>query len=141
MNVQPTKILLGTLGYAAVTFPLAYVWHLVAFESTYDELGYFSRDEPIVAFGLVSILMQGIILAVVYPQLCRGMTAMRGALTLAVVMGGYHWTLHVLAAAAKHPLEPLGMWFVLETGYLVIQFTLAGTILSLVYRNRGSSEL
>jgi len=133
--MQPTKIILGTLGYAAVTFPLAYVWHLIAFKSTYDQLGYFARDEPIVVFGFVSILMQGIILSIVYPQLCRGMIMMRGAFTLAAVMGTFHWTTHVLAEAAKHPIAPLSTWFALETGYLVIHFTLAGIILSLVYRN------
>ncbi len=26
--MQPMKILFGTLGYALITFPLAYVWHL-----------------------------------------------------------------------------------------------------------------
>ena len=138
--MQPLKIILGTLGYAVVTFPLAYVWHLVAFKSTYEQLGYFSRDEPIIAFGFVSIVMQGIILSIIYPYLCRGMTVMRGALTLATVMGAYHWTMHVLAEAAKHPIKPLSTWFARETAYIVIQFALAGTILTLVYRDVEGSN-
>ena len=133
--MQASRIIFGTLGYAAVTFPLAYIWHLVAFTSTYEKLGYFSREEPIIAFGFVAILMQGIILSIIYPYLCRGLSMMRGALTLAAVMGGYHWTVHVLAEAAKHPIEPLSTWFALETTYLVIQFVLAGIVVSLVYRD------
>ena len=57
--MRPAKIVLGTTGYLLITFPLAYLWHLVLFEKTYAELGYFSRDEPIVAFGFAAILMQG----------------------------------------------------------------------------------
>jgi hypothetical protein len=113
--MQFSRIALGTIGYAAVTFPLAYVWHLVAFKATYDELGYFSRDEPIVAFGFAAIVTQGVLLSVIYPHLCRGKPLIRGALTFAGIMGLYHWTTHVLAEAAKHSIEPLPTWFALES--------------------------
>ncbi|MCA9014981.1 MAG: hypothetical protein KDA77_06570 [Planctomycetaceae bacterium] len=132
MNLK--KILLGTLGYAAVTFPLAVVWHLVAFKSTYEQLGYFSRDEPIIAFGFAAILIQGAVLSCIYPFLCCGMPYLKGAFTMALVMGLYHWTMHVLAAAAKQKIEPLSLWFGLETVYLAIQFTLAGLLLAWIYR-------
>ena len=89
--MQPTKIALGTVAYLIITFPLAYVWHLVVFEKTYRSLGYFSREEPIIAFGFGAILMQGILLSVIYPFLCRGKSLVSGAMTLALVMGGYHW--------------------------------------------------
>ena len=128
------KIVLGTFAYAAITFPLAYVWHLVAFKSTYDKLGYFSREEPIIVFGFFAILMQGAFLSLIYPFLCRGMSFGKGALTIALVMGGYHWTMHVLAAAAKQAIEPLPLWFGFETAYLAIQFSLAGLLLAAVYR-------
>lgn len=136
---QPKQILLGTAGYLAITFPLAYVWHLVVFESTYSELGYFGREEPIVAFGFGAILLQGIVLSVIYPFLCRNRSLISGALTFAAVMGGYHWTAHVLAAAAKHPIAPLTTWFSLETFYLAIQFTLGGFMLAVVYRRSAEN--
>lgn len=130
-----SRIAPGTIGYAVVTFPLAYVWHLVVFKTTYDKLGYFSHDEPIVAFGFVAIVIQGVLLSVIYRHLCRGKTLIRGALTFAGIMGLYHWTTHVLAEAAKHAIEPLPTWFALETTYLAIQFLLGGFVISLVYRN------
>ena len=139
-HVHPSKIILGTFGYLIITFPLAYVWHLVLFEQTYRQLGYFSRDEPIIAFGFGAILMQGILLSIIYPRLCRGKSLVAGAVTLASIMGGYHWTMHVLAAAAKHPIEPLTTWFALETTYLAIQFVLGGFLLALVYRRTSKLD-
>lgn len=134
------KVILGTVGYGVITFPLAYIWHLVAFKETYQQLGYFSRDEPIIAFGFAAILVQGSILSFIYPYLCRGMSFGKGAITIALVMGVYHWTMHVLAAAAKQNIEPLPLWFGLETAYLAIQFSLAGLLLAFVYRNSNQSD-
>ncbi len=135
-HVHPLKIVVGTGGYIIITFPLAFVWHLVLFKGTYERLGYFGRDDPIIAFGFGAILFQGALLSVIYPFLCRGKTVLAGAATLALVMGGYHWTAHVLAEAAKHPIEPLTTWFALETLYLAIQFVAGGLMLALIYRSR-----
>lgn len=137
--MQPVKIVLGTIGYALITFPLAYIWHLVAFKTTYQQLGYFSREEPIILFGFLSILIQGAILSFVYPLLCRGKSFARGATALVAVMGGYHWTMHVLAEAAKHNIEPLSTWFALETAYLTLQFGLGGCLLAWIYRSDQES--
>lgn len=134
MKRELRKILLGTMGYLLVTFPLAYVWHMVAFKSTYDSLGYITRDEPIVAFGFGAILLQGILLAVIYPKICRGKSFVGGALFFAAVMCLYHWTTHVLADAAKHQLSSLPVWFGIETLYLTIQFVLAGFLFAAVNR-------
>ena len=133
--LQPRKIVLGTAGYLVITFPLAFVWHLVLFEKTYDDLGYFSRDEPIVAFGFGAILLQGVVLSIIYPHLCRGSSLVTGALMFALMMGTYHWTAHVLAEAAKHAIEPLATWFALESTYLAIQFLLGGFLLAVIYRD------
>ncbi len=138
-SYSPTRVLLGTLGYLVVTFPLAFVWHLVLFKDTYDRLGSYSRKEPIIAFGFGSILLQGIILSLVYPQLCRGKSIVSGALKFALLVGGYHWTIHVLAEAAKQSIEPLSAWFSLETTYLAVQFVLGGFLFAWIYRRREKS--
>ena len=137
MQISPNKIALGTVGYLAITFPLAYVWHLVAFKATYDRLGYISREEPIIAFGFGAILLQGILLSTIFPYLCRGKSVLAGAGTFLLVMGGYHWTAHVLAAAAKQQIEPLSTWFFIESIYLAIQFALGGLWLAFVYRAKA----
>lgn len=134
------RIAMGTIGYAVVTFPLAYVWHLVVFKTTYEQLGYFVRKEPIVAFGFLATVTQGGLLSVIYPKLCAGKSIVQGAVTVAAVMGLYHWTVHVLAEAAKHPIEPLSTWFALESTYLAIQFLLGGFVIAFVNRKSGGAD-
>lgn len=128
------KIVLSALGYLLVVFPLAFVWHLVLFAETYQTLGYFGREEPIVAFGFGAVLLQGALLGCIYPFLCRGCGLLSGAVRLALVMGGYHWTMHVLAAAAKYEIAPLPTWFALESAYLAIQFFLGGLVIAFIHR-------
>jgi hypothetical protein len=140
-RIQPGKIALGTLAYLAITFPFALVWHLFLFKDTYERLEYFSRKDPIVVLGFAAILVQGVILSFIYPFLCRGKSVIAGASTFALVMGGYHWTMHVLAAAAKHRIEPLTTWFGLETFYLAIQFIAGGFVLALIYRTSSKQAM
>ena len=118
-SISPIKVLLGTIGYLLVTFPLAFVWHLVIFKETYDRLGSYSRKEP---------------------QLCKGKSLVMGALKFAILIGGYHWTVHVLAEAAKQSIEPLSAWFSLETTYLAIQFLLGGFLFAWIYRNQAKPQ-
>lgn len=133
--MHPKKVALGTICYLAITFPLAFSWHLILFKQTYEDLGYISREEPIIAFGFGAILLQGVLLSLIYPLLCHGLCVTRGTIKFVLVMGGYHWTMHVLAAAAKQSIEPLSLWFALETAYLLIQFSAGGLCLALIYRN------
>ena len=138
-SIQPSRVAISTFGYLLVTFPLAYIWHLVLFKETYENLGYFTRDEPVIAFGFGAILLQGILLSVVFPCIRRGSSLASDVIRFVAIMGSYHWTMHVLAAAAKHDIAPLPTWFALETTYLSIQFLLGGFLIALVQRSRRAS--
>ena len=61
------RIALGTAAYTVVTFPLAVVWHVGLFERQYRAFGYF-EEEPSFALGLLTILIQGAVLSVLYPR-------------------------------------------------------------------------
>lgn len=134
--MKDRRFLIGAGAYVLVTFPLAYVWHLVAFRTLYERLGYFSRDEPIVALGFLAIVAQGLFLAGLYPFFRRG-GGIREAVTFGLLMGFFLWTSQVLAAAAKHPIEPLGTWLTIETVYFAIQFASFGLALGFLDRSAG----
>lgn len=123
---RPTRILLGSVAYAAVTFPFAYVWHLVIFEDRYIALGTFTRGEPIVALGFVAIVVQGLLLGLAFEAYTHGAATMRHALRFAAVAGTFLWSSQVLAFAAKSALTSLGDWLLIESAYFALQFTLVG---------------
>ena len=120
------KILVGTLGYAVIVFPLAYFWHLNVFKSTYDKLGYFARDEPIIPLGFLAIIMQGVLLAAIYPLVQLDMNWFAKGLVFGLFAGLFLGSSQIIADAAKRPIEPLSTWFAIEWTYFAIQFALAG---------------
>lgn len=52
-SISPIKVLLGTIGYLLVTFPLAFVWHLVLFKETYDRRAATPERNRSLLLGLV----------------------------------------------------------------------------------------
>lgn len=120
------KILLGALGYAILVVPLAYLWHLKLFKDVYDRLGYFAREEPIIPLGVLAIVMQGIILAAIYPLIQIDVHWFVKGLTFGLVTGLFLGSSQIVADAAKRPIEPVSTWFAIEWTYFAVQFALAG---------------
>jgi len=132
--VKLRTFLLGALVYVVATFPLAFIWHLVAFKGIYAELGYFDGGDPIVALGFFTILFQGLILSHVYPFFDRGGRRVWEGLKFGLLMGAFLWSSQVLADAAKHHVPPVAGWFAIETAYFAIQFSVVGLAMAWVYR-------
>jgi len=59
---------LGMAAYLVPTFPIAFVWHLVLFEQSYHALGIY-RADPIIPFGLASMIIQAGIFSWAFPRL------------------------------------------------------------------------
>jgi hypothetical protein len=134
MPPRARNLPLAALAYAVVTFPLAYVWHLVALPDLYFRLGAFGRQEPIIALGLITILVQGALFAVFYPRFRDGERWVRDGLRFGFFAGVFLWSTQVVAAAAKHPIEPISTWIAIETLYVAVQFTLVGLVFGWIHR-------
>lgn len=130
-------IVVGAMAYLLVTFPFAAVWHLLALKGVYDQLGIFNREEPIVALGFFAMLLQGLLLSYVYPLFYQGGSSVKEGLKFGLLAGLFLWSSQVVAAAAKHQVTSLPLWFAVETTYFGIQFALVGLALGLVYRRGG----
>ena len=128
-----TKILLAAAGYVVIVFPLALGWHLGLFKEKYQTFGYFA-GEPNVPVGLAAIVIQGLVLALIYPLFDSGSAGFVRAFQFAGLMGLFFWTSHVLALVAKQKVPNAGSFIVTETGYLVAQFGLFALVLGFVYR-------
>lgn len=132
--MNKSKFLQAWLAYVVITFIMGFVWHLVLFKDLYAELAIFSRiDDPNIPLGLSAMLIQGAILAYVYPKLAtHGHPAVSGV-RFGLLMGAFIASSAVIAEAAKQDVTSLSTWLVLESTYYVIQFSLSGLLIGLIY--------
>lgn len=132
MNIK--KIALSVLAYVIVSFVLGFSWHLIIFKDLYHGFGVYTRENPIFAFGVGSMVLQGVILAYLYPFFNRGtrppvVTGIRFGL----LMGTYMWSVTVLAFAAKTEVNALAMFFTLSSLFHLIQFVVAGALIGWIH--------
>jgi hypothetical protein len=126
---------LGVAAYLVPSFPIAFVWHLVLFEQKYKALAVY-RDDPIVPFGLASMIIQGVIFSWMFPRVFAGShgSILRDGLLYGLGAGLLSWTFTTLAVAAKHPMASISDYVVLETAFTVVQFVVVGPLIALAWR-------
>jgi len=127
---------LGMAAYLVPTFPIAFVWHLVLFEPNYRALQIY-RADPIIPFGLASMIIQSIVFSWVYPRAFAGSSGsvMKKGLLYGLGAGLLSWSFTTLAVAAKHPMASITDYVVLETAFTVLQFMIVGPLIALAYRS------
>lgn len=126
------NMLLTALGYVVIVFPLALVWHLGPLRPSYEAFGYF-EGTPNVAVGLLSMVVQGATLAVLYPRFQPARAGMTRALRFCLLVGLFFWSCHVLGLVAKQEV-PNAMGFIaLESLYLALKYALLAGLLTLLY--------
>jgi hypothetical protein len=128
---------LAMLAYLVPTFILGFVWHLVAFHDTYQRLNIY-RPDPIIPFGFGSMLVQGVILAWMYPRLFSTAKSdwMKSALCAGAIYAALSWSFTTIAVAAKHPMASVPEYFMIETAFTTLQFLLVAPLMALAWRDR-----
>jgi hypothetical protein len=129
---------LGVAAYVAPSFPIAYVWHLVAFAPRYHELAMY-RDDVIVPLGLASMLIQGAVFSWVYPRAFAERSAwFWNGVRYGIALATLSWSFTTLAVAAKNVMTSVPAYVLLETGFTFVQFAVVGPLIALAYRNGGA---
>ena len=126
----------GMAAYLVPTFPIAFVWHLVLFESNYHALQIY-RSDPIIPFGLASMIIQAIIFSWLFPRVfadSRG-SVLKNGLLFGLGAGLLSWSFTTLAVAAKHPMTSISDYVLFETAFTVLQFLIVGPLIALAHRN------
>lgn len=126
---------LSVVAYLLPTFPLGYVWHLVAFKEAYEQLDLY-RNEVIIPLGLSSMFVQAIIFGWAYPKLfsTRHEDWMRSALRFAAIFSLLAWSFTTLPVAAKYRMSSVPDFLALETAFTAVQFALVSPFIALAYR-------
>jgi hypothetical protein len=125
---------LGVAAYIVSSFLIAYPWHLVVFEPIYRQLGVF-RDDIIIPFGLLSLLIQGVAFSFAYPRIFSDRhSVLRNGLIYGLMIGLLSWTFTTLAVAAKNVMTSVPTYLALETGFTLLQFVVVGPLIALAHR-------
>lgn len=133
------KLILGTAAYTICTFSLAVGWHVLLFEDRYKSFGYF-EGEPDILLGLLTIVLQGVLLSALFPMLKAEGTSFRRGISFALITGAFFWTSHVLAFVAKQKVPEVSAFIWMETAYLLFQFGLFGLILGVIHRGENQTD-
>lgn len=130
------KRLLAVLAYLLPTFPLGFFWHLTIFADYYKSLHVY-RDDVIVPFGVVSMLLQGLIWAIVYERMFAGETILKGALKFAAVAFPLAWSFAVLAVGAKNVMSSVSGFVLIESAFTLVQYAVVSPLIAAVYARRA----
>ena len=136
--MHPKKLILGAAAYTVCTFSLAVVWHVLLFKERYESFGYF-EGEPNFLVGLLTIVLQGILLCTLFPMLKPTGSSLHRGLKFSLVVGAFFWTSHVLAFVAKQEVPGVSAFIWMESVYLLLQFALFGLVLGAIHRERKSA--
>jgi hypothetical protein len=131
-----SRFWLGVAAYLLPTFPIAYVWHLVLFAPAYEHLGIY-RPDPVIPFGLASMVIQGFVFSFAYPRLFpgRGSAVFRPGFAYGLALATLSWSFTTLAVAAKNIMASVPLYVELETGFTLLQFAVVGPLIALAHRN------
>jgi hypothetical protein len=137
MNVR--KIILATVSYFILTMAIAYPWHLILFHDLYEEMGAFTRDEPIIPLGMVAITIQGIVIAYLYPYWYKKGNPVIQGVKFSLIIGLMVYTVMGFSMAAKIDIKPVSTFLFFNTVFQFLQFTITGVALGLIYGRKGES--
>ncbi|HXF94963.1 MAG TPA: hypothetical protein VNI61_02555 [Gemmatimonadales bacterium] len=127
------KFWLAAASYFVLTFIIAAGWHLGLFKTVYARLGVFTRPRPIIALGVLSMILQAVVVAYLYPFYYRGGPPIAAGATFGLLLGVFMGSNAVLAEAGKNQVGSLGIWIALEGAYYLLQFLIVGAVIGLVY--------
>jgi hypothetical protein len=127
------KVVFAALGYLVVTFALGASWHFAFFPELYHGFGIYNRTEPIIPLGMLSMVPQGIVMAVIYPRWYRGEAPLVAGLKFGLLMGLFLFSVSTLANAAKINVNGLGTFILVQFAFHALQFAAAGAVFGLIF--------
>lgn len=128
------RYVLTVIGYIAITMGLGMGWYLFLFKDLYETLGIFNRRDPIIPLGFISMLMQGLVYAWLYPRLFRGLNPLTEGIRFSLLMETIIFSVSTVANAAKIHVAPMSTWMLYQTGFHLLHGLLIGLCLAFLYR-------
>ncbi|MBL4762377.1 MAG: DUF1761 domain-containing protein [Gammaproteobacteria bacterium] len=112
---------------------VAYPWHMVWFHDLYAAMGAYTRHEPNIPLGMLSMLIQGIVIAYLYPFFYQAGTPVIQGIKFSMIIGFIVYSVMGFAMAAKMNINPISTYLLYNLAFQFIQSLLTGTALGLIY--------
>lgn len=113
----------------------AYPWHMVLFHDKYKVWGAVTREHPIMIYGIIAIIIQGLVIGYLYPKLIANtQSTIKLGIKYNLIIGLMTYTAMGFATAAKINIEPSTTFLAYHTVFQFIQFCLTGVALGLIYK-------
>jgi hypothetical protein len=129
------KRVLAILVYVLPTFPLGYLWHLTILADYYKNLHVY-REDIIIPFGILAMLVQGVIWSIVYERLFAGEPILKGAVRFASLACPLTWSYMVIAAGAKHQMSSVSGFVLIESAFVLVHFAIVSPLIATVYARK-----
>ena len=123
------------VAYVVITLLVQAVSHFGVNSAHYASIP-FLRAEPIAVLGILASLVQGAVLAFLFPRLRLGGALATRAFGFAWLAGAFLVSYIAFVEAGKYSAPSVGAWVGVELGAGFVQFTLFGAALWLIARFR-----
>ena len=125
------------VAYLVATFATQALSHFVLNVEHYAAVT-FMRAEPIFAFGVASMVIQGTILSYLYSRMAAPRRSIGHAVGFSWLVGGVLVSYIALAEPAKYVVPDVASWIAVELLAGFVQFTAFGVLLGFVYREEAT---
>ncbi len=128
--MKPT--ILGPLAYIVATFVTQAGSHFAINRAHYAEVS-FMRSDPIFSLGILSMIIQGVILTYLYGLYARGRFTWGNGWGFGLLVGTFFVSYPALAEAAKFQVPSVLPWIAVEGIVGLLQFSIFGILLAMIY--------
>ena len=135
MKPNPKQFALTVGAYLLATMIVQPLNHFAINKAHYAAVS-FVRPDPIFPLGMSSMLVQGAVMAWLFPRVRGAGGGLAEALKFALIMGAFLGSYMVLAEPAKYQVPSVASWMGVEALATLLQYALFGLLLGLIYRDR-----
>lgn len=137
-HLSPVTVALTVLAYVVTTFAVQGGSHFLVNADHYAGIS-IMRAQPVIAMGLGSMVIQGLIFALLFPMFNQGTSSVRRGILFSWALGGFLASYIVLGEAGKYAIPSIPSWIAVEASAGFVQYTAFGALLGLLHRRALTS--
>ena len=128
------NLIIGAVSYIIASFSIQALSHFAINSDHYASID-FMRKEPLMYFGILTMLIQGIILTILYLKWANNNYTIKQGLKFSWLVGIFFVSYLALVEPDKYNVINISEWILIEGIAGLLQFTLFGALLGKFVRS------